>query len=54
MLYKNALDRGLEPSQFFSLVSKLSDSEMRGALQNFESSKDFAIFVRPYIGGRKT
>ena len=52
-LYRNALNRGLEPSQFFSVVAKLSDNEMRGVLENFETSEDFAIFARPYLKGKK-
>jgi hypothetical protein len=52
-LYRNALDHGLEPSQFFSVVAKLSDNEMRAVLENFEASEDFAVFVRPYIEGKK-
>ncbi len=53
-LYRNALDCGLKPSEFFSVVAKLSDNEMRGVLENFESSQDFAVFVRPYIGKNKS
>lgn len=52
-LYRNALDHGLEPSQCFSVVAKLSDNEMRAVLENFEASEDFAVFVRPYIEGKK-
>jgi hypothetical protein len=52
-LYRNALDHGLGPSQFFSVVAKLSDNEMRAVLENFEASEDFAVFVRPYIEGKK-
>jgi hypothetical protein len=48
-LYRNAAQHGLEPSVFFTTVAKLSDNEMRGVLENFQSSEDFSVFVRPYL-----
>lgn len=53
-LYGKAINHGLEPHTFFSVVAKKSDSEMRSTLENFESSSDFDTFVRPYIRDRKT
>ena len=50
----NAFDHGLEPLQFFSVVAKLSDNEMRAALENFQASRDFALAVRRYIKGELT
>ncbi|HTR24498.1 MAG TPA: hypothetical protein VMI10_10975 [Terriglobales bacterium] len=51
-LYRIATEHGLEPSGFFATVAKLSDNEMRGVLENFQSSEDFSIFVKPYLGAK--
>jgi hypothetical protein len=48
-LYRSATEHGLEPSGFFATVAKLSDNEMQGVLENFQSSEDFSVFVKPYL-----
>ena len=52
-LYGNAVERGLRPSDFFSVVAKLSTDETRAVLEGFESSPNFAVFVGPYVNKRK-
>jgi len=39
---------GWHPS---AAVAALSDNEARSVLENFESSEDFAVFVKPYLAG---
>lgn len=51
-LYKNALERGLRPSEWFSAVANISNDGARRLLQEFESSRDFTLYVGRRVNRR--